>query len=184
LAVTTLPQPRMSSTPMQGRPGCVLVGYIQCRVSTADWNLYNTKPPTQATYAELEKAYLMLSLRHQELLAEIEQRNESLGEKILECMRLIHELSLLHQEDDHIRLQQDVLANSADRTGRPLNPYDIHFRPMDFIHAYSPGPTGRRRPPHANTRSILLRQLGRAFYRDPSLSSNSFNAAWQSVSSS
>ena len=38
--------------------------------------------------------------------------------------------------------------------------------------------------PHANTRSILLRQLGRAFYRDPSLSSNSFNAAWQSVSSS
>lgn len=138
----------------------------------------------QVTYEELENAYFMLTLRHQELLIEMEQRNEVLGERILECMRLIQELSLLHQEDDRIRLQQDVLAHSVDRTGRPLNPYDIHCRPMDFAVARSPGPSSRRRPPHANPRSILLRQLGHAFYREPSLSSNSFNAAWQSVSSS
>ena len=126
----------------------------------------------------------MLTLRHQELLVEMEERNEKLGQKIIECMRLIHELSLLHQEDDRIRAEQAALANSADQTGQRLNPYDVHFRPTDLFASHSPGPSGRRRAPHANTQSILLRQLGHAFYRDPSLTSDIFNTAWQSVHSS
>lgn len=140
----------------------------------------------QVTYQELESAYLALRHRHQELLVEIEQRNGALGEKILECMRLIHELSLLHQEEDRVQVQQDVISHTADQTGQPLNQYTILCAPLDFVVSYSSGLSSRRRPAseRVTTRDLLVRQLGQAFYRDPSLTSSSFNGAWQSVSSS
>jgi hypothetical protein len=147
-----------------------------------------TCPSTQRlTYQELRNAYLALNLWHQEVLAEMGQRNGFLGERIIECMRLIHELSLLHQEEDRIRLQQDIIAHTAGQAGQPLNPYDTFCEPPDFVAPSGPGIFNDGHPAHTEritARDLWVRQLGQAFYRDPSLTSSSFNGAWQSVSTS
>lgn len=187
LVGTTSSQPATpnSSPPQEGHQW-VLVGGILCKFRAHNGTyrpVSQQATPQQAAYADLENAYLALNLRHQELLLEIELRHGVLGERLLECMRLMHELSLLQQEHDNIQHQQDAIARTADQSGRPFDPYDIHFRPLDLV-SHPSGLSSRRRLPRATPRDLLVRQLGQAFYREPSLSSNSFNGAWQSVSSS
>jgi hypothetical protein len=130
---------------------------------------------------QLEQAYLLLNLQHQCLLLEIEQRHEALGEKLMECLRLIHDISLLRRQDDQVQLKQNALALEADRRRSPFNLYDLLCTPLD-PNTYPPG-FRPRRPHHPTAQALLFRQLGRAFFNDPSLTSSSFNRAWQSVRS-
>jgi len=145
---------------------------------------FDSLPSSQNGVSWLEFEFMKLDDKQSEALLGIEQREEELGKLVMECLRVIRELSKIHGEEAELLQQKIRLARMLPQAGDYFDRFNLEMRFRNHLRVFSNGSGSSRRSRTPPTLiSSTLRTVGAAFYSNPSLIGSPFANIWDTFAS-
>lgn len=104
----------------------------------------------------------------------MEAQQEELGRLVVECMKVMGNLSVLHHQDTHLWEEKMRIANNLGRGGTGFDRFDLEMRMRCGLNSTD----GEAWRGPSSTSSRRFRSLGAAFDHKPSLLEDPFTSLW------